>query len=326
MLSNLSHTDNSDLQKKCSHCSRSNPVPARFCGGCGRSMRFSGPTMAPGYSSAAAISESSPSPNTHEHQNPACRIRKPFSLRRLLIRNRAITATILLFTLFALSGFLYSSQPAQNNENVAVWFDFRAFLARKFDMPHHELDSIFFQLFSENPDEKSTIDVDRATTIEGFLRQSFGQPQLSLFPNPFFEAPAGSDSTRLNEDGHYKDVSPTSPVYMAIEPLSRLGIRCGNQQNCIRPWEKMTWPEWQKTVSDLFKTLTLDSAFIVELCSGRAGVMTNQDIRNFLEHLREKLMIKSTEPLIFGREKFFPSRIEALGALSAVIKELNSAS
>lgn len=289
-------------------------------------MRFSRQSAPADHNSSGPVSKTVPPADEQKSPNQKKKKRTTFSFRRFLVQNRAVAAIILLFTLFSLSGFLYLNQPVQIDDDAADWVDFRAFLARKFEMPHTELDSIFFQLFSENPDEKSKVNLDRAARIEFFLRQSFGQPQLSLFPNPFFEAPGGPGKTSSGDNGLYRDVSPTSPVYKAIEPLNSLGIRCGDQNNCIRPWEKMTWSEWQKTVSDLFKTLTLDPVFIVELCSGRAGVMTNQDIRNFLEHLREKLLIKSTVPLIYGREKFFPSRIEALGALGGVIKELNSAS
>lgn len=85
----------------------------------------------------------------------------------------------------------------------------------------------------------------------------------------------------------------------------------------------MTWSEWQKLATDLFARLSLETCLIERLCSGRTGDMSNQDIRNFLEHLRERLMIKSTSSLIYAREKSFTSRLEALGALAAMVKELN---
>ncbi|HNX76994.1 MAG TPA: S-layer homology domain-containing protein [Candidatus Rifleibacterium sp.] len=322
MPSNLPHAvqtvnDAANI-KKCNFCERSNPAVARFCGGCGRSTRFAHCEGSENVAQGTHTRNELPAP-------PLPKLKKSFSLKRMVLKYRLMTMVILMLLLFSLSGFLFFNQVKEATDETANWVDFRAFLARKLEMPHHELDSIFYQLFSESPGDKAIIDVEKVGRFESFLRHSFSQPNLSLFPNPFFEQPSSQPDRSSSDSQFYQDVSPIHPVYLAIKPLSDLGIRCGDPNNCIRPTETITWNDWKQLVSKLFATLSIETTLANNLCSGRSGPMSNQDIRNFLEHLREKFLIKSTLPLIYGREKFFPSRIEAISALASVIKELNNA-
>ena len=322
MPSNLPHAvqsvNDAANNKKCNFCERSNPAVARFCGGCGRSTRFAHcegtENVAPGTNTG---------PELPAQTLP--KLKKSFSLKRMVLKYRLMTMAILMLLLFSLSGFLFFNQVNHAAEETANWIDFRAFLARKLEMPHPELDSIFYQLFSESPADNAIIDLEKVGRFESFLRHSFSQPNLSLFPNPFFEQPRLNSDKTDSDSQFYQDVSPGHPVYLAIKPLSDLGIRCGDRQNRIRPGEAMAWNDWQQLVTSLFTALSIDTTLANKLCSGKSGPMSNQDIRNFLEHLREKFLIKSTLPLIYGREKFFPTRMEAMSALAAVIKELNNA-
>lgn len=320
MQSNLLHKGQTLINtvkqvKKCSFCKRSNPVVAKFCGGCGRSTRFSHletETAATSDSSATAC------------QIPIPAIKpKKLTLRKFLCAYRKLTVFFLLVLLFGLSGALYISNPLPPDENSARWSDFRAFLARKLEIPHYELDNVFFQLFAQTSDDKATITSEQAIRLETFFQESFSQPGLTIFPNPFFEKPLAR-TLKVPTSDFFSDVPLNHPVYAAISPLKAIGLRCADAGNRIRPEEKMTWDDWKRITSDLMQTLSLETSYIERLCAGHNGAMTNLDIRNFAEHMREKLFIKNTEPLIYARETFFPSRLEAFGVLSSLIKELQA--
>ncbi len=320
MQSNLLHKGQTQINtvkqvKKCSFCKRSNPVVAKFCGGCGRSTRFS-------HLETETISTAVSSGDDYQNPEPAARPKK-VTLRKLLCAYRKLTVLFLLALLFGLSGALYISNPLPADESTARWSDFRAFLARKLEIPHYELDNVFFQLFAQISDDKATISSEQAVRLETFFQESFSQPGLEIFPNPFFEKPLAK-APGVSASDYFSDVPLNHPVYVAIAPLKALGVRCADTGNKIRPDEKITWNDWKLVTSSLMKTLSLETSYIERLCAGRNGAMTNLDIRNFVEHMREKLFIKSTEPLIYARETFFPSRIEAFGVLGSLIKELQA--
>jgi hypothetical protein len=52
--------------------------------------------------------------------------------------------------------------------------------------------------------------------------------------------------------------------------------------------------------------------------------MSNIAIRDSLEKIRTDLYSKNTRPLIWNREKFYPSRLEGFAALAAVVKEIGN--
>lgn len=316
MQSNLLHKGQTLINtvkqvKKCSFCKRSNPVVAKFCGGCGRSTRFS--HLETETSAATGVSATSHQPVRPARQNKT-------TMRKFLCTYRKLTMLFLLTLLVGLSGALYISNPLPPDENTARWSDFRAFLARKLEIPHYELDNVFFQLFAQTSDDKATITSGQAARLESFFQESFSQPGLTIFPNPFFEKHLPG-SLNATSSEFFADVPTNHPVYTAIAPLKSLGLRCADTSNKIRPGEKMTWSDWKRITSDLMQTLSLETSYIERLCAGRSGAMTNLDIRNFAEHMREKLFIKNTKPLIYSRETFFPSRLEAFGVLSSLIKE-----
>ena len=320
MQSNLLHKGQTLINtvqqvKKCSFCKRSNPVVAKFCGGCGRSTRFS-------HLETETVTTADFSNTGHQSTRPATG-RKKTTLRKFLCAYRKLTVVLLLVLLFGLSGALYIANPLPADGNTARWCDFRAFLARKLEIPHYELDTVFFQLFMQTADEKATISCGQAAGLEKFFKESFSQPGLSIFPNPFFEKPPATAST-VSASEFFSDVPTNHPVYTAIAPLKALGVRCADAGNNIRPEEKITWNDWKNVTSDLMRTLSLETSYIERLCAGRSGAMTNLDIRNFVEHMREKMFIKNTGPLIYARETFFPSRQEAFGVLSSLLKELQA--
>lgn len=307
--------------KKCSFCKRSNPAIAKFCGGCGRSTRFSVIESVSRLHNASTASAAGATAKCTASRRPIFK-----SLRQFVAKRRKLAATFLVALLIGLSGALYVTRPTEKPFDTVAWSDFRAFLSRKFEIPHYELDTIYQQVLAATPDESSGIHQEEIFKFESFFRESFNQPDLNLFPNPFFEsAVKRSPVVETSSVQGFADIPSVHPVYAAIKPLLELGLKCSDSNNRIKPYEKMTWEDWQRITTDLMAILSLDRDFITRLTSGHSGAMSNIDLRNFLEHLRERLFIKSTAPLIYSREQFFPSRLESLAALANVIKELNEA-
>ena len=320
MQSNLLHkaparAPNARQVKRCGFCKHNNPVAARFCGGCGRSTRFSRVETIhlPDSHSAGKATKSSA-------QRSWLGLT---SLRKFCCRNRNIATFALFILLIVLTGALYISEPPARPGETAKWRDFRAFLARKLEIPHYELDTIFFQLFSLSADEKAAISKEQAILLESYFKDSFNQKSLSIFTNPFFDKPLSLENPRNMVNAVFSDVSSVHPIYEVVRPLAELGIKCTDSENRIRPDEKITWSDWHNVTTAFFRSLGLETSFIDRLCYNRTGPMSNIDLRNCGEHLRERLYIKSTSPLIYAREQFYPSRLEAFGILNAIIKEMN---
>ncbi|NCB38337.1 MAG: hypothetical protein EOM80_06150 [Erysipelotrichia bacterium] len=301
----------------CSFCNKGNPVIAKFCGGCGRSTRFS-PIEGRRKSSTGTKATI---------KKPSC-TNKPGAislLRRLSLKERKFIAGALLILLITLSGAIFVKHPEQIPEEQARWNDFRAFLARRFEMPHYELDSFYTQTTKMPVDAYTSITLKQALALEKCFKETFRQQNLTIFPNPFFDdAQAGQLPLKKDSDRKFVDVPETHPVYMAIQPLLDLGIKCSDEENKIRPYDKITWSEWEKITSDMMTLLSVEKDLIKRLSAQQTGNMSNIDLRNFLEHLRERLYIKNASPLIYARETFFPSRLEALAALANLIKEMSA--
>ncbi|MBU1109501.1 MAG: S-layer homology domain-containing protein [Candidatus Riflebacteria bacterium] len=221
---------------------------------------------------------------------------------------------------FFLNGLTSAYQPLG-----ARWLDFRAFLSRSFELSHSELDDIFNEALKMPADPKQIITPQHADQIETTLKSIFQKPDLSIFPNPFFETPVrGTYVAGHPVNLRFADIPPSHPFYTALEPLLELGINFADKQNRVRPYEPITWKDWQNSVDDLFKLLMIDPDLSAEVATQRQGYMNNIDVRNCIEHLREKLFIKSNKQLVWSQEVFYPGRLEAFAVLSSVVKELNT--
>jgi hypothetical protein len=155
------------------------------------------------------------------------------------------------------------------------------------------------------------------------LKTLFQQPDLSIFPNPFFDSNTARVPKTALDAGGFSDIPSAHPVYNALQPLLELRISLADKKNRIRPYEPMSWADWQNAVDQLFKLLAIDPDMSKSLAVQRHGYMSNIDLRNYIEHLREKLFIKSRKPLVWSQETAYPGRLEAFAALAAVITELN---
>lgn len=332
------------INASCPKCGRNNPAAAKFCGGCGTpaavqtfaensikslrteiiSKRNSKNTpdetasVISHENAETCASEISTAQATRGTSNRLCKL-----LRKLPIYWRKKLAIGLFTSLSVLIVIFLSGLMPDNRLADARWLDFRAFLARSFELSHSELDQIFRETFGQLPDPAQMIKQQQAVQLEQTLKTLFQQPHLSIFPNPFFETGSVPLPVLPSSNNGYSDIPSSHPVYTALQPLLELGIVLADKQNRFRPYEPMSWNDWQNTVEQLFKLLAIEPDLSQSVASQRHGYMSNIDLRNYIEHLREKLFIKSRKPLLWIQETSYPGRLESFAALSAVIRELN---
>ncbi|EKD83140.1 MAG: hypothetical protein ACD_39C00864G0004 [uncultured bacterium] len=245
-------------------------------------------------------------------------------LLRLPLYWRKKLAIGLFASLSILVVIFLSGLVPENRMEDARWLDFRAFLARSFELSHAELDQVYSESFGKLPDPGQKINQQQAAQIEQTLQKLFQQPGLRIFPNPFFSASNGQETDSNLSTCRFSDVPAGHPVYFVLQPLLELNLNLADKQNHIRPYEPMSWNDWQNTVDQLFQLLAIEPDLSRDIASQRHGYMSNIDIRNCIEHLREKLYIKSQKPLIWSQETIYPSRLEGFATLAAVMKELNA--
>lgn len=324
----------------CAACGKANVKSARFCGSCGRSplqavqeaaavenspsdMGFpnsESPVFAPESSEVqssglvmiknkiVALSESFASFVDEQLQK---RLHKKFNKKRAKKLAIVIVASSCLF-----SAIWYQTSGSRDTGSVR-WGDLRSFVSQRLVIAPVELDDIFKTISLSEADAKTTVNVSQVVMLESALRQKLGDRELRLFPNPFF----GNASAFLGEVV-FTDVALDHPVYMALQPLIELGIKVCDENMHIRPYERISWSDWQQVVGDLVSLLGIEKA---ELPGGSHGVLDNNDLKFYLAHLRRKLFMGGIDKLSDSSAVGFPSRLEALSSLSAIVAELNSA-
>ncbi|PKL41876.1 MAG: hypothetical protein CVV41_17060 [Candidatus Riflebacteria bacterium HGW-Riflebacteria-1] len=326
----------------CAKCGRSNPAAAKFCGGCGtlteevaraensiknlhleiKAKRVSKTSQTE--SEPAVIQKSAQPEEISPAPAKSAASRRVNNLfRRLPVYWRRKLAIGLSASLSVLIVIFLSGLMPENRMADPRWLDFRVFLSRSFELSHAELDQIFSETFSALPDPAQVVNQQQAARIEQTLKTLFQQPDLSIFPNPFFDSNTARVPKTALDAGGFSDIPSAHPVYNALQPLLELRISLADKKNRIRPYEPMSWADWQNAVDQLFKLLAIDPDMSKSLAVQRHGYMSNIDLRNYIEHLREKLFIKSRKPLVWSQETAYPGRLEAFAALAAVITELN---
>ena len=337
------------IKASCLKCGKGNPVTARFCGGCGSLVKADQPSQ-PAKIAVEKIKKeifARKNPGQTTENNKSHQVQLPAEFNEAIATNNSVTRTpektvkilyklslkwrkrlaMALFSVLTclviifLSGLMPAYKPFG-----ARWLDFRAFLSRSFELTHSELDDIFSEALKIPADSKQFITPQQANQIEATLKTVFQKPDLSIFPNPFFEAPAVTTNGSMNAATSQKfaDIPLSHPFYKALEPLLELGINFADKQNRVRPYEPITWNDWQNSVDSLFKLLMVEPDLSAEIATQRQGYMSNIDVRNYIEHLREKLFIKSNKLLVWSQEIIYPGRLEAFSVLASVIRELNA--
>ncbi|PKL48303.1 MAG: hypothetical protein CVV42_10020 [Candidatus Riflebacteria bacterium HGW-Riflebacteria-2] len=330
------------INASCAKCGRHNPPTARFCGGCGslqelqlsaealvkdlkknvqeiRGSRNLNSMLAPCNADNSSTNSSSLETDSLSAKKFRFRFLKCFPLawRKRLAMSLFICLTFLVVTL--LTGLTQQNQVKDPN-----WVDFRVFLSRSFELTNQELDQIYRETFGEMPDAAATINSRQAGRIERTLQNIFQQPQFTIFPNPFFKGVSEEFNTNLETISTFTDISSSHPAHTALKALLDLKIDLADKDGCFNPYEPISWKDWQQTVDQLFKLLGIESEASDNAASSRVGLMTNIDLRNAIEHLRARLYIRNSKPLLWTDETFYPGRLEAFSTLAAVIKELDS--
>lgn len=335
------------INASCPNCGKSNSATARFCGGCGATTSanrsFAKTRTTVENIKAEVLARQSPdlpvTTNKGTTVNAAAKFnenttidsvdrpqKRTLKILHGLPRNSRKKLAIGLFAcltclvVFFLNGLTSAYQPIG-----ARWLDFRAFLSRSFELSHAELDNVFSKALKTPAYPQQIINSQQADQIETTLKSILQKPDLSIFPNPFFETPVKT----TNATGHplnlsFADIPSSHPFYMALDPLLELGLSFADQQNRVRPYELITWKDWQNAVEELFKLLMIKPDLSARIVAPNQVYMSNIDVRNYIEHLREKLYIKSNKPLVWSQEVFYPGRLEAFAVLASVVKELNT--
>lgn len=342
---NMSETDKN---ASCPKCGKKNPATARFCGRCGaisstatlsavviKSLKeeFLQIKIArhaeevKHVEEARDVADKGIKINTERIGNISFgkRRNRVFSFVYCLpLPWRKKMAMALFVCLTGLVAILLNGMMLGNKHANVRWIDFRTFLARSFELTHSELDQIYNETFGGMPDSTVTISCDQATRIEHNLQKLFQKPDFSIFPNPFFSEQTVAVADYRSSGQRFSDIPISHPLYSSMQHLLELNISLADKKNRIRPYEPIAWSEWQEVVDQIFKLLGIDPPLPDSLSSQRHGSMSNIDLRNYIEHLREKLFIKSSKTLIWAGETIYPSRFETFAALSNMLREINN--
>lgn len=324
----------------CAACGKANVKSARFCGSCGRSPLQAVQEVAAVENSLSGFACPNPEPVRNLPESPEALSpgllgtkNKPVTLFETIAsffdeqlqkrfhkkfnKKRAKKAAMVIAAASCIISAIWFQTSVSPDSGSVRWGDFRTFISQQLVIAPVELDEIFKTISLKEIDSRAPVSVSQVVMLEGALRQKLGDKEVRLFPNPFF----GNASAFLGEVV-FADVPLDHPVYMALQPLIELGIKVCDQDMHIRPYERISWSDWQQVVGELASLLGIERS---ELPGGSRGVMDNNDLKFYLAHLRRKLFIGGIDKLGDSSAVGFPSRFEALSSLSAIVAELNSA-
>jgi len=314
----------------CSSCGHHNAVQARFCGGCGRTTMQAAQEADVVVDRAPVREKSSDAISFKEAMEEVlqglvriasssskallCLVSSLPLHRPVIKRPGKIVLSIGLAA--AIAAGVWVSRSSGNQEGGFVkWKSFRSYVSQQLIIAPHELDEIFASISSTAAGDNVQISPAQVVQLEKALKARFSDNELSLFPNPFY----GTIGNRPGESV-FVDVALDHPVYTALRSLLELGIPVADQNYKIRPYEKIRWAEWYKTVGALTELLGIDKD---NSAISAAEFMTNQDLRFSLASLRRRFFLGGVDRLSSYSPETFASRFEAFSALSSVVEELN---
>ena len=332
----------------CIYCGKDNFKPARFCGGCGKA--FLAILRRDKTESQHDFSDNLPKIEPRIQPEPSPTLKKStkekdFIARQLtnlqkhyprlkkqgqqlkqkvvkelkkIPRKQMAVLIFLLVCLFASLAYRTFNSGVEP-EKTPTWEQFRAHLSRNLELSHRELDEIFKRTFAIAPTEENKIALEQAIKIESSLKNKLNNDEMSIFPNPFFSYMKNGAGKFL-----FTDVPLDHPVYEALAPLLELGINCGNKDMEIKPYEPIQWSDWKKINKDLLVLLEMDKGLIDQLAYNKKGIMSNIELNKFLVNLNHSFGIQKPGAYFWSQSNFQPSRLEALAALSSVIKALEN--
>jgi hypothetical protein len=183
----------------CHACGKTNISASKFCGGCGKPVNTVPLQALPQNIlpfPAIKNSDSPPPPSTSNDQqiipansNPAAAFSSKVLklLKKLPAKKRKVLAGFLALLLGVLLIVMFNGNSAITDTAATVhWHEFRTFLVRTLDLPSPELDRLFAQVAPQHPSDNSIISLQQAKRLETILRKVSQNPNISIFPNPFY--------------------------------------------------------------------------------------------------------------------------------------------
>ncbi|NLI75915.1 MAG: zinc ribbon domain-containing protein [Candidatus Riflebacteria bacterium] len=234
-----------------------------------------------------------------------------------------------LFLVLPLLGMVTQGGAAGRNGAAPVcWADFQSHLSRHLGITLEEADVLARAAWGAVPQPEVSLTVDQARSVEAVLNQK-EEEKIRLVPPTVVGGNLRQEhlvaGPTASAEGRFLDVSLDHPVYLAWAALLKLELPVAGPDGQARPYEPVRWDEWGRLLEALSRSAGADERTGRSFWSGRNGDLSGEDLRRSLLEVRSVLglPIAGTDgnpgPLA---ER--PTRLEALGALSHILSELET--
>ncbi len=119
----------------------------------------------------------------------------------------------------------------------------------------------------------------------------------------------------------FQDVPLDHPLYRAWKTLLKTGAPLSDRNESSRPYDPLTWEDWNRVVGHAFQQLVPELEVQQLLAFHRSGPMHPQDLRSELMELGRLLEVGKADAYLPAGSVEIPSRLEAFAALSRLLSE-----
>lgn len=234
-----------------------------------------------------------------------------------------------LFLLLPLLGMATQRGAAGRHGAAPVcWADFQSYLSRHLGITLDEADVLARAAWGAVPQPEVVLTVEQARSVEAVLNQK-EEEKIRLVPPTVVGGNLRQEhlaaGPTASAEGRFLDVSLDHPVYLAWAALLKLELPVAGADGQARPYEPVRWDEWGRLLEALSRSAGADERIGRSFWSGRNGDLSGEDLRRSLLEVRSVLGLP-----IAGAEgnpgsvAEHPTRLEALGALSHILSELEA--
>lgn len=286
---------------QCRLCGRENRPFARFCGSCG---------------SAVSAQSESPARTSFASALPGFFVN---SRKKILVTSLGISLAAALF--FGIHELSATATPTDR----VNWGQVRTFVSKAYRLTNAELDALYARVVKDNPALDNQVNINQLLELEIAIRTRLRDNRVDLFPNPFFARPDRTIKTQGKAPFVFSDIPLDHPAYKALTPLFDIGIVCSDEDNKLRPYDRLTQAEWSNTVKDFIKLLAIKSPeldnYLLKTLNNKE--MSNFALNDFFNLLRRKFTLPEKDTFAWASDPYFPGRLEAFAALSSLISEID---
>jgi hypothetical protein len=295
---------NTNKNFRCPVCESLNFSYAKFCGNCGSCLD----------------SSVCDKPETHTFTWIKKKLEKNNFFSRYTAAKFVGVLTLTGFLAFSVYGKDSFFNKPQDTIN---WGEAKSYFSEKLQITGDELDYLFARINKNAVSVSSEFDLNKLLKLQSAIQSRLRQPNISLFPNPYFDCPEVVVNKKDKNISPFVfcDIPLDHPVYKSVKPLFDIGVDCGAQGLKFRPYDRLTWAEWNDTLNQLGKILTLPENYFVWKVSN-SGFMNNIEFANSIKQIKNKLGLKAETINDFSERVSYPSRIECFSSLASVIAEL----